>query len=68
MRRRNKKQRILSGILAIAMLASILLGAGYGIIAERNRRRRPVQSSDMSFVQSSPEETEYPDSTGGTPV
>ena len=58
MRRRNKKQRILSGILAIAMLASILLGAGYGIIAERNRRRRPVQSSDMGYVQTIPDEAE----------
>ena len=60
MRRRNKKQRIISGILAAAMLGSILLSAGYTVLAERNRRRRPVQSS--------PDESGAPDGTGGTPL
>ncbi len=68
MRRRNKKQRIISGILAAAMLGSILLSAGYTVLAERNRRRRPVQSSEMSFVQPSPDESGAPDGTGGTPL
>ncbi|MBO4877298.1 MAG: hypothetical protein J5501_04730 [Ruminococcus sp.] len=58
MRRRSKKQRIISGILALAMITSILLGAGYGILAARNRRRKPVQTTDMSCIQTDEEAKE----------
>lgn len=58
MRRRSKKARIISGILAAAMLSSILIGAGYGIISQTNRRRKPVQPSQMNEEPYAPDEAE----------
>jgi len=61
MRRRGKKARIISGILAAAMLSSILIGAGYGIIAQSNRRRIPENPSQLKtedFIPGEPVRSE----------
>ncbi|GEM_PF-3318735 len=51
MRRRSTKTRIIAGILAAAVIASILIGSGYGIIAasRQNAHRKPKQATDMSY-------------------
>lgn len=51
MRRRSTKTRIIAGILAAAVIASILIGSGYGIIAasRQNAHRKPKQATDMNY-------------------